>query len=171
LYGTCLRQVGEGIAWLSPLVPRSSSSRRCTAGSPSGPPSPAAPRPAAHRDREDPRQPPPRRRGRRPRPRRELHRLRPRPGRHAGRHGADGAPAVHDRRPRRGRPCPTTSTATTSSWPRPAPTSTCKFALDINAEVYEFLRTVSARTASASGSRARASSTRSCSRTTPSPAG
>ena len=48
-------------------------------------------------------QPPARPAGRRPRPRRELHRLRPRPRRHAGRHRADGAAAVHDRRPRRGR--------------------------------------------------------------------
>ena len=63
----------------------------------------AAPRPAAHADREDPRQPP--RRPRRPgaRARRELQRLPPRPRGDAGRHGADGAAAVHDRRPARRR--------------------------------------------------------------------
>ena len=49
-----------------------------------------APRPAAHADREDPRQPP--RRPGRPgaRTRRELRRLPTRPGRHAGRHRPDG---------------------------------------------------------------------------------
>ena len=46
-----------------------------------------------------------------------------------------------------------------------------KAALDTNSEVYEFLRSVARSTASASGSRAAASSIRSCSRTTRSPAG
>ena len=45
-----------------------------------------------------------------------------------------------------------------------------KFAVDVNSEVYDFLRSVSAKYGSASGSPARASSTRSSSRTTPSPA-
>ena len=40
--------------------------------------------------------------GRQPRAGPQLHRLRPRPRRHAGRHRADGAAAVHDRRPARG---------------------------------------------------------------------
>jgi aconitate hydratase len=43
-------------------------------------------------------------------------------------------------------------------------------ALTSNKEVYDFLRPCRGNTASASGSPARASSTRSCSRTTPSPA-
>ena len=46
-----------------------------------------------------------------------------------------------------------------------------KIALTMNDEVYDFLRTVSAATASGSGSRVRGSSIRSSSRTTPSPAG
>jgi aconitate hydratase len=41
-------------------------------------------------------------------------------------------------------------------------------AIDTNAEVYDFLRSVSAKYGSASGDPAAASSTRSCSRTTPS---
>ena len=45
------------------------------------------------------------------------------------------------------------------------------FALDVNSEVYEFLRTRRPSTASGSGSRAAGSSTRSCWRTTPSRAG
>ena len=44
-------------------------------------------------------------------------------------------------------------------------------AIDTNKEVYDFLRSCRPSTASASGGPARASSTRSCSRTTPSPAG
>ena len=62
---------------------------------------PRAPRPAADPDREDPRQPP-----LRPRPgaraRRQLRRLPSRSRGDAGRHGADGAAAVHDRRAGRG---------------------------------------------------------------------
>ncbi len=46
-----------------------------------------------------------------------------------------------------------------------------KFALDVNSEVYEFLRSVSAKYGIGFGSRARGSSTRSCSRTTRSRAG
>ena len=45
------------------------------------------------------------------------------------------------------------------------------FALDVNSEVYDFLSSVSAKYGPASGSRAAASSTRSCWRITPSPAG
>ena len=44
-------------------------------------------------------------------------------------------------------------------------------AIDTNREVYDFLQSVSAKYGSASGGRVAASSTRSCSRTTPSRAG
>ena len=60
------------------------------------------PRAPADPDREDPHQSPARP-GAGARARLELRRLPSRPCRHAGRHGPDGAAAVHDRRPARGR--------------------------------------------------------------------
>ena len=105
------------------------------------------------------------------RARAHLQRLRPRPRRHAGRHRPDGAAAVHDRRPRRGWRCRPPCTATTSSRPRPAPTSTSSSRSTPTARSTSSSARCRRSTASASGSRAAGSSTRSCSRTTRSPAG
>ena len=69
---------------------------------------PGAPRSPPHLRREDPDRPPRRPRDRRHRAGPQLHRPRPRPRRHAGRHRPDGAAAVHDRRPARRSPCPST---------------------------------------------------------------
>ena len=84
----------------------------------------AALRATAHAHREDPRQPP--RRPDRARIERggTLQRLPPRPRRDAGRHRADGAAAVHDRRPADHARCRRRCTATTSSRPRSAHAST-----------------------------------------------
>ena len=71
--------------------------------------------------------------------------FRPGPRRHAGRDRPDGAAAVHDRRPARGRGAHRPSTATTSSRPSRGADVDLQVALDVNSEVYDFLRTVAAK--------------------------
>ena len=104
-------------------------------------------------------------------PRGELRRLPPRSGGDAGRHRPDGAAPVHDRRPARRSPCRRRSTATTSSRPRSGPRSTSASPSTPTRRSTTSCARCRRSTGSASGARAAGSSTRSCWRTTPSPAG
>ena len=83
-----------------------------------------------------------------------------------------GAAAVHDRRPARGRGAHDRALRSPHPGAGRGATSTSRSRSTPTREVYDFLRIgVAPSTGSASGSRARGSSTRSCSRTTRSPAG
>ena len=106
------------------------------------------------------------------RARRQLQRLPPRPRGHAGRHRADGAAAVHDRRPARRRRCPRTVHCDHLIPAKVGARIDLGVAIDTNKEVYDFLRIGQRQVRHRLlGPRQRASSTRSCWRTTPSPAG
>ena len=75
----------------------------------------------------------------------QLRGLRSRPGCPPRRPRPDRGSAVHDGRPGSRSRCRPPSTAITSSRPRWPPRSTSRSALDLNAEVYDFLRAVCAR--------------------------
>ncbi len=128
-------------------------------------------RPTADPGREGPRQPPRRPRGPGARARPQLRRLPPGPRGHAGRHRPDGAPAVHDRRPARGggaldRPLRPPHPGQGRRRHRPALRARRQLARSTSS-----CARCRPSTASGSGSRAAASSTRSSWRTTPSRAG
>ena len=76
---------------------------------------------------------------------RRLRRLPPRPRRDAGRHRADGAAAVHARGPAARWRCRRTVHCDHLIQARVGADADMKSALDVNSEVYEFLRTVSAK--------------------------
>jgi aconitate hydratase len=95
--------------------------------------------------------------------------FRPRPRRHAGRHRADGAAAVHDRRAAH-HAVPSTVHCDHLIQAKVGAKIDLGVAIDTNREVYDFLESVSAKYGIGFWGPAAASSTRSCSRTTPSPA-
>ena len=106
---------------------------------------PRAARPPAHVRREGALRP-----RRRPgtvgaRARRQLRRLPPRPRRDAGRHRADGAAAVHDRRPARRSRCRRTVHCDHLIQAQVGADIDLGVALDTNSEVYEFLRSCRAK--------------------------
>ena len=106
---------------------------------------PRAARPTADAHREDPGQPPRRPRGPGDRARRQLQRLPPRPGGDAGRHRPDGAAAVHDRRPARGRGAVDRPLRPPHPGQGRRARSTSASPIDTNREVYDFLQSVSAK--------------------------